>query len=205
MGIGATKTPSQWTADLWKIIDSGFYEPSSLQRIKQALACGAFITTQNQKGTYMLPTVVQKRNLNATAGKQYEVESCDKAIQILKEHASKLLVKLVIDEDGKTMNDIRLLTTTLGADCYQDEIYGPLGLLGQILKRGSGRLELVQLLIENDERAKLGLGKREQDKSCIDLAKASNRKDITDYLQIQLNKLLNKMPFERNDISIQEI
>lgn len=205
MGSGATKTPAQWTSELWKAIDNTYYHSSIIQQAQQALAGGAHITTPNRRGKYMFPTVKQRRDLNETAGKIYECQFCDQLLAILREHASLLLTRLLVDENGKNRNDLRLVITLLGADCYQNEKYGSLGLLGEILRKGTATREVIQLLIESDDRARLGLGKRDTDESCMDLAKVLNNNDVVDYLQMELNKLLNKMPFERNDISTEDI
>jgi len=205
MGIGGSKTPVQWTNDLWKQIDTGYYDHYTINQVKEILEHGALITTPNQRGAYMYSTVVQKRNLNASAKKQDQVGLCDQLIKILSEHASTVLSKLLVDENGQNMNDIRLLITVLGANCYQEEKYGSLGLLGEILKKKTVTRESVELLIKTDQRARLGLGKQNKDgQTCMDLAKTMNKTDIIDYIQLQLNRLLNKMPFER-DISIEEI
>ena len=201
MGNGAISSV-QATRNLWKIINNDYYDSYTLQQAQQALANGANITALNQRREYMFPTVKKKRDLNAAAGKC--VDFYDHFLVMLRENASILLAKFIVDENGTNMNDIRLLTIVLGADCYQNEKYGPLGLLGMTLKKGTVTQELVELLIRNDQQVRLALGKQEGNKSCMDYAKATNKMDVIDYLQLELNKLLNKMPFER-DISIEEI
>jgi hypothetical protein len=201
MGTGASKgkSPAKLAIALWKILENGIYDNVSLNLAQNWLRDGADMTMPNKQGAYMTPFVVQKRQLNQQAGKHNEAGMCQAFIQLLVKRASELLVK-ALDQGGNSMTEIQFLVGKLKADCYQGETYGVLGLLGYVLGQNSSaaRLEIVQFLIESDERNKLALGKRDQT-TCIELAKTMNKeKHLIDYLQQQLNMLLNEMPFQRN-------
>ncbi|CAF3161125.1 unnamed protein product [Rotaria sp. Silwood2] len=207
MGTGASKekSPAKLAIALWKILENSIYNNVSLSLAQNCLRDGADITMPNKQGAYMTPFIVQKKKLNQQAGKQYEAGMCQAFIQLLVKRASELLVK-ALDQGGSVMTEIQFLASTLEADCYQGETYGVLGLLGYVLRQNSSvaRLEIVQFLIESDERNKLALGKRDQT-TCIELAETVNKEQhVIDYLQQQLNMLLNKMPFQR-DIPTEEI
>ncbi|CAF1411813.1 unnamed protein product [Rotaria sordida] len=207
MGTGASgqKSPSQLAIALWKILENDIYGNGWFNLAQKYLLDGADITMPNKQGAYMTPFVVKKRQLNQQAGRQFQVDMYQAFIQLLVKRASELLVK-ALDQGGNSMTEIQFLVGTLNADCYQGETYGILGLLGHVLRQNGSavRLEIVQFLIESDERNKLALGKRDQT-TCIELANTVNKdKHVIDYLQQQLNMLLNKIPFQR-DIPTEEI
>ncbi|CAF1045780.1 unnamed protein product [Didymodactylos carnosus] len=177
MGSSPSKTIAGLTADLWRSINRGVYDQQSLTRIQNCISNGADITSPNKDRQYMRAVVLEQQQRNSVAGREREVNICQRIITQLQIKASELFIQQLNIGD---LNGMRLLVKTLGADCYQGEKYGPLGLVGDALKQPNVRLAIIEFLIENDERNRMALTKRDIDggeTTCIQLA-TNNKSDV---------------------------
>ncbi|CAF3320559.1 unnamed protein product [Rotaria sp. Silwood2] len=102
------------------------------------------------------------------------------------------------------------LLVQLKASCYQEDKFGPLGLLGKVLTEDKYpvRLDIVKFLVENDEHTRFSLTKvGDQHQTCIQLSinNLQCSKNITEYLQRQFDLILNKIPLVQPQINVNEV
>ncbi|CAF4159586.1 unnamed protein product, partial [Rotaria sp. Silwood2] len=137
----------------------------------------------------------------------FKAENCRRIIKLLKDRASELLSELVLSSSDKLdeMEDL----IELQASCYQEEKYGSLGLLGKLLSQEEKpvRLQVVQLLVENDQDAKFALTKEDDlQRTCLSLSQNNPKssEDVNNYIQEQMDALLNEIPVTHRLIDVNE-
>ncbi|CAF2827785.1 unnamed protein product [Rotaria sp. Silwood2] len=138
----------------------------------------------------------------------YKADNCQRVIDLLKQRACNLLSELVLSNNADLQKMEQLVQ--LKANCYQEQEYGPLGLLGKLLNQNKNpiRLDIVRFLVETDEDGKFALTKiDDQQQTCLSLSRkhSESMQGVTDYLQQQLDAFLNKIPFTHPEIDVNEV
>ena len=130
-------------------------------------------------------------------------------VKILIDHASQLLATLVLSSDGVNLDEMKQLIR-LYASCYQADRYGPLGLLGELLKQDKVaiQLDIVRFLVENDNQARFSLTKiDDQQRTNLSLCKGNSKcsAHVRDYLQGVFDMVLNRASIDHRQIDVKEI
>ena len=198
---------SKKTKDLVKLIEKKAGDPNSSLEAQQLIDQGADIKSPTANGT-MIESVINEANRHQKLSPQ-KAQCCQQLIQVLIKHASKLLAACVLSADGDNLAEIKQLVR-LHANCYQGDIFGPLGLLGELLKQNkiSVRLDVVQFLIETDNFTRFALTKIDnQQQTYLSLSKVNPKcsADVKDYLQKMFDIILNKAPLQAQQIAMSEV
>ncbi|UJR18742.1 hypothetical protein I4U23_005648 [Adineta vaga] len=195
------------TKDLRKHIERRAGEHNSSLVAQQLIDAGADITAQTKNG----PMIHSVRNEEQRQRPilSWKADNCLLLIGVLQKQASRLLAARVLSSNGNNINEIRQLID-LGGNTYQSDTFGALGLLGDLLKqeRISIQLEVVQILITSDQRTYAGLtAENGSGETCLSIAKSNRKcsKEVIDYLQLQFDKILNKISFSQSSININEV
>ncbi|CAF1086509.1 unnamed protein product [Adineta steineri] len=194
------------TSLLREIIKKRPGEENSYAEIQQLIRRGADIRGSMSDGKSMIESVMEEETqMQKTSLK---AKNCRRVIELLQQTASELLSEMVLSGSGDINRMKRLVT--LRADCQQEQKYGSLGLLGELLSQSAHdiRLDVVQFLVETDKDAKFVLTKEDdRQQTCLSLSKNNQRStiDVTNYLQQQLDMLLNRIPFTHPQIDVNEV
>ncbi|CAF0735650.1 unnamed protein product [Adineta steineri] len=194
MGIGGSIINKR-TNELWSFINTDALIPTARARVQQLIGDGADIKQPNKNGQYMIQVLIEQEKRSRLAKMTADADIYQQLVDILKMHASKLLVTAL--DTGDT-GEMKFLVRHLGADCHQgDQLFGQLGLIGHVVQKADLKMEIIQFLIETDSRNKSAITKRDvQRRTVFDLAIC--QKAIVDYLKEVFNSELNRLPFHSN-------
>ncbi|CAF3078980.1 unnamed protein product [Rotaria socialis] len=198
---------SKTTTRLIKIIKKHASEEKSYFEAQKLIAQGADVRTPFSNDYSMIQYVTEEEaRLRQTT--PFKAENCRRIIKLLKNRASELLSELVLSNNGK-LDEMRFLVK-LKASCYQQQVYGPLGLLGKLLNQSENhvRLDVVRFLVETDEEAKFALTKEDDlHQTCLSLSlnNPKSSAQITNYIQEQLNLLFNKIASTHSEMDVNEL
>ena len=198
---------SKTTKDLLKLVEKRAGENSSWVTAQTLINAGADISVPLNNGSMVQFVLAEEKRQRPVA--QHKAANCLELIKVLEKRASDLLVEQVVSASGGDANEIRRLVQ-LRANTYQLERFGPLGLLGELLKQDkvSVRPEVVLSLIEGDPYKRAGVtAENEQGQTCLSLARNNPKctKEAVDCLRDELDKTLNKAPWFRPPIDVNEI
>jgi ankyrin repeat protein len=198
---------SRFTRYLIRIVENRAGEPNTWSEAQVLIATGADITAPTKNGSMIHSVIAQERRYRQTT--PWKADNCQYLIQVLQKRASDLLIYHVLSSNVSTINDISRFIT-LHANTYQADTFGPLGLLGELLKQDKVEIQLavVRQLVEGDPLNKAGLmAGDEYDQSCLSLARNNSKcpKEVIDYLQCEFDKILNKVSFTRPPINVDEV
>ena len=195
------------TKDLRKLIERRAGEQNTALVAQQLIDAGADITAQTKDGPMIHAVINEERRQRPISS--WKAANCLLLIGVLQRQASRLLAARVLSSNGNNINEIRQLIE-LGANTYQSDTYGALGLLGDLLEkeRIPIQLEVIQILITNDQRTYAGLtAENDSKETCLSISKNHRNcsKEVIDYLQLQFDKILNQAPFSQSPININEV
>ena len=195
------------TKDLVRLVGKRAAEVNSATEAKELINQGADIRAPLKNGS-MIDCVIGEMNRHQQ-GTPWKAQNCQKLVGVLQNRASDLLATLVLSPDGGNLAEITELFRLHGS-CFQSEKFGPLGLLGQLLKQENIpiRLDLVKFLVEKDADAKIGLTNiDDQGQTCLLLAKKNPKclEDVKQFIQHTLDMILNQIPFTHPQISVHEV
>jgi hypothetical protein len=141
------------TTELIKIVDERATEQNAWYTAREALQRGADITAPCKTGPMINSVIAEEKRLRPII--PWQADNSVRLIQVLEKGASDRLTVQVLAENGSDHNQMCVLVQ-LRASCHQRATYGPLGLLGSLLKQDQVpiRLEVVQFLIESDPHTK---------------------------------------------------
>ncbi|CAF2177460.1 unnamed protein product [Rotaria magnacalcarata] len=198
---------SKTTTRLIKIIKKHASEEKSYFEAQKLIAKGADVRTPLSNGYSMIQYVTEEE-ARLRQPTPVKAENCRRIIKLLKDRASELLSELVLSNNGK-LDEMRLLVK-LKASCYQQQVYGPLGLLGKLLNQSENhvRLDVVRFLVETDEEAKFALMKEDdQHQTCLSLSLNNPKSSVqvSNYIQEQLNLLFNKIASTHSEMDAKEL
>ena len=199
--------PSRRTKELVRLIESRaslFNSPFEAQRL---IDQGADIKEPTKNGSMIASVTAEKIRQQQLSPEK--AQYCEQLIQVLKKRASDLLINCVFSADGGNVDEMKQLVQ-LSASCHQEDRFGPLGLVGELLKQEKIpiRLDVVQILIESDIDAKLGVTKIDnQQQTYLSLSKNNSKcpTDLQGSFQNTFDMLLNRAPYEYRHIDINEI
>lgn len=195
------------TALLQEIITKHASEEKSYAEIQQLIGRGADIRTLMSDGKSMIEHVIEEKDrIQQTS--PLKAENCRRVKELLEQRASDLLSELVLS-NSSSIHEMESLVK-LRASCHQEQKFGPLGLLGKLLSQQQTdiRFDVIQFLLKNDEDAKFVLTKVDDDQqTCLFLAKNNSllKKDVINYLQRQLDMLLNQIPITHPQLDVNEV
>lgn len=195
------------TKDLIKIVEQRASEQNSAIRAQELILKGADIRTPTNNGSMIHCVTAEERRQRPIAPSK--ANNCCQLIEVLQQEASDRLNGQVLSENGGSIDEMSILVR-LGARCYQPTRFGPLGLLGSLLKQGttSIRVDIIQFCIRNDPNAARSLtAVDDQQQTCLSLAKKNPKcsPDVINYLQQQLNDILTQIPFVQPEIDPNEV
>lgn len=186
---------SRFTEKLVRIIKNHAGEQDSSSKAQQYLQQGADLKAL-VKNSSLIDFTIAKEKQFRLAGLIYNADNCVRLIHVLIKHASDQLAAQVLSANNGNPNEMRQLVK-LRANCYQEETFGLLGLLGELLNKSDTpiRLDTVQFLIENDPSMKYSWNTVDsQDQTCMNVAKKNSNcpDDVKNYLQQQFDMILNR-------------
>ena len=198
---------AKFTRDLIKIVENRAYEPNAWAEAKVLIDTGADITALTKNGPMIHSVIAQERHYRPITS--WKADNCLYLIQILQKRASQLLIDHVFSSNVSAVNDISRFIQ-LYANTYQADTFGPLGLLGALLKQDKVDIHLavVRQLVEADPSHKAGLmAGDEHDQSCLSLARNNPKcpQEVIDYLQCEFDKILNKAPFAQPPVNVDDV
>ncbi|UJR24252.1 hypothetical protein I4U23_027219 [Adineta vaga] len=197
------------TRELRTVVTRRAGEQNSSLEAQQLIDAGADITVQTKDGSMIHIVMNEERQLRQIPTLSWKADNCLLLIGVLQKQASRLLAARVLSSNGNNINEIRRLIE-LGANTYQSDTFGALGLLGDLLKqeRIPILLEVIQILITGDQRTYAGLTtENDSGETCISIAKSNQKcsKEVIDYLQFEFDKILNKVPSSQSPININDV
>ena len=156
----------------------------------------------------MIASVRQEAKRNETVA-PHLVPNCLKLAQVLEDHASELLERLILFAREPRLAEMGDLIE-VGASGYQESKYGPLGLLGHLLQQQDIpiRFEVVELLIEKDPKVRYSLTMADDRKeTCLSLSSKNDQCSdaIQRYLQKTLDSMLVRAAFDHRNVDANEI
>ncbi|CAF1342571.1 unnamed protein product [Adineta steineri] len=195
------------TNDLRKLVERRAGEQNSFLVAQQLIDAGADITVQTKDGPMIHAVINEERRLRPVL--LWKADNCVRLIEVLQRQASRLLAARVLSSNSNDINEIRRFIE-LQANSYQSDTFGALGLLGDLLKeeRISIQLAVIQILIASDPYTYAGLtAENDAKETCLTIARSNRKcsKEVIDYLQLEFDKILNKIPFSRSPINIKEV
>ncbi|CAF4393505.1 unnamed protein product [Rotaria socialis] len=195
------------TRELIKIVEKRAGEQNAWLEAAQFIRQGANIKASTNQGSMIQAAIAQEKRQRLIL--PWKADNCLRLIEVLRRSSSDLLAAQILSDNGGDVNEMHQLVQ-LQASCYQTEKYGPLGLLGELLKQDkvSVRLDVVQLIVKGDPYAKHGLTAIDaQQQTCLSLAKNNRKcsKDVVEYLQGEFDMILNQVPFESANINLDEV
>ncbi|CAF2738176.1 unnamed protein product [Rotaria sp. Silwood2] len=195
------------TKDLINIVKKKASEHNSYDEAQKLLQQGADVTTTTKKGSMIDSVIAEEKRLRQTI--PWKADNCLRLIQILEKGASDRLSAQVFSANGGDLEGMYTLVH-LHASCYQSTTYGSLGLLGALLKQDKVpiRLDVVQFLIESDPNTKCSLTTADTEaQTCLSRAKKNPKcpRDVTHYIQRQLDGILNQIPITQPQIDPNEV
>ena len=198
---------NKFTKELIRLVERQAAEPNSFGTAQTYIEGGADITAQTRDGPMIDAVSREEARLRPT--QSWKADNCLRLIDVLQRAASRLLVTQVLSSNGSNIDDMRLLIE-LQAKTYQPEVYGALGLLGDLLiqDRTPIQLNIVQLLIESDTTTYAGLtAENDAGETCLSIARANPKcsREVVDYLQQKFDQLLNKIHFSSSLINLNEV
>ena len=136
-------------------------------------------------------------------------QNCIRLAQVLRDHASELLGQIVLSTEGPDFEKVEELVQ-VEASCYQENKYGPLGLLGHLLQQQQIpiRDDVVRFLIEHDPKVRYSLTMAdEQKETCLSLARKNEScpQQVRENLQRTLDLLLVRAAFDHPNVEASEI
>jgi ankyrin repeat protein len=198
---------SRATRDLIRIVERKASEQNSASKAQKLLQQGADITAPTNTGSMIHSVIAEEKRHRPIL--PWKADNCLRLIQVLEKEASDQLTAQVLSADGGNLNEMHILVQ-LKASCYQSATFGPLGLLGSLLKQATVpiRLDVIQFLIESDSETKKSLTTvDDQQQTCLSLAKNNSEcpQDVINYLQRQFDDILNQIPFKEPQIDPNEV
>ncbi|CAF3340054.1 unnamed protein product [Rotaria socialis] len=195
------------TRELIKIVEKRAGEQNAWLEAAQFIRQGANIKASTNQGSMIQAAIAQEKRQRLIL--PWKADNCLRLIEVLRRSSSDLLAAQILSDNGGDVNEMHQLVQ-LQASSYQTEKYGPLGLLGELLKQDkvSVRLDVVQLIVKGDPYAKHGLTAIDaQQQTCLSLAKNNRKcsKDVVEYLQREFDMILNQVPFESANINLDEV
>lgn len=195
------------TKELIRLVDKSASEHNSASKANELLRQGADITAPTYTGSMIHSVIAEEKRCRPIA--PWKANNCQYLIQVLEKEASDRLTKQVFSANGGDFKEMHTLLQ-LKASCYQSATFGPLGLLGSLLKQTTVpiRLDIIQFLIESDAYTKNSLTTvDDQRQTCLSLAKNNSKcpQDVTDYLQRQFDDILNQVPLVQPLIDPNEV
>jgi ankyrin repeat protein len=196
------------TKNLIDVVENNASKENSANKARELLRQGADITAPTCTGS-MVDFVIDAEKRQRLIRKTDKADNCLQLIQVLMKEASDQLTAQVLSTNGGDLDEMYKLVQ-LKADCYQSNTFGPLGLLGSLLTQATApiRLDIVRFLIENDSQTKKSLTIVDnQEQTCLSLAKKNSKcpQDVINYLQQQLDEMLNQIPFAQPPINPNEV
>ena len=199
----------QKTKELIKLVETRDSEPNASTEAHELLRQGADITAPTRTGPMIHSIIAGEKRYRPVI--PWRADNCQHLIGVLQKGASDRLSAQVLAADGGggDLKEMHRLVQ-LKASCYQSTTFGPLGLLGTLLKQEKIpiRLDIVKFLVENDPCTKHSLTLAEdQQQTILSLAKNNSNcsQDILDYLQQQFDAILNQTPFVQPQIDPHEV
>ena len=188
---------SKATKSLIKLIEKSASDQNSCDQAQKLINEGADIIAPTSNGPMIHAVIAEEKRQRLTV--PAKADNCVRLIRLLEKTASTRLAAQVFSEKGVDLQEMRSLVG-LRASCYQQETYGPLGLLGALLSQDKVpiRIDVVKSLIESDLNAKNALGIiNDQGKTYLSIAKTNARcpKEVTDYIQQQYDEMVNQIPY----------
>ncbi|CAF3833000.1 unnamed protein product [Adineta steineri] len=195
------------TKSLIRLVERSSSEQGSGERAKHLISQGADIKALTSNGPMIHCVIAEEKRQRLTM--PLEADNCLRLIQVLEKAASDLLSSQVFSENGADLQEMRLLVNLKG-NCYQLETYGPLGLLGSLVNQDKVPIQVnvVQFLMESDLNMEMALiAFNEEGKNCLSLAKTNPKcpKDVIDYIQQQLDEIINQIPFTQPQINPNQV
>ncbi|CAF2906024.1 unnamed protein product [Rotaria sp. Silwood2] len=195
------------TKELIKIVEKNATEHNSWSEAQKLLQQGADVTATTKNSSMIDSIIAEEKRQRQTM--PWKADNCQRLIQVLQKGASDRLTAQVFSTNGGNLEET-LTLVQLKASCYQSTTYGPLGLLGSLLKQDKVpvRLDIVQFLIESDPSTKSSLTTADaQEQTCLSLAKNNPKckQDVTDYIQQQMDAILNQISFTQPQIDPNEV
>ncbi|CAF1073909.1 unnamed protein product [Adineta ricciae] len=196
-----------FTKNLRKLVDRRAGEQNSCEEAQKLIEGGADITVHAKDGPMIHAVINEERRQRPVL--PWKADNCLRLIEVLRKQASRLLAAQVLSSNGNNINEIRRFIE-LQANTYQSETFGVLGLLGDLLKqeRIPIQLEVIQILIVNDSRTYAGLtAENDAKETCLTIARSNRKcsKEVIDFLQLEFNRILNKIPFSQSPINNNEV
>jgi ankyrin repeat protein len=195
------------TKELITIVEKRASERDSWSAAQECLRQGADITAPTSTGP-MIHCVIAEEKRHRLATPRI-ADNCQHLIEVLQQGASDRLTAQVFAANGGDLIIMQQLAQ-LKASCYQSTRYGPLGLMGSLLKQESVpiRLDVVRFFIENDPETKqsLTIGDHQQ-QTLLSLAKNNPicPQSVIDYIQRQFDNILNQIAFVQPQIDPDEV
>ena len=196
---------SRKTKNLTELVQRRGSEQDSSNEAQRLINEGADIKASTKNGS-MIDCVIGEMNRQVVP---WKAQNCQKLMEVLKNRASDLLTVSVLSSNGGDLAEITELFR-LHADCYQLQRYGPLGLLGELLKQKNIpiRLEIVKFLVENDDNVKMSLTKvDDREETCLAIANNNSQcpQDVKQFIQNTFDLILNQIPFTHPQIDVSEV
>ena len=195
------------TQELIKIVERRASEKNSSTEAQELIRQCADVTAPTNHGLMIHSVIAEEKRYRSAI--PWRAENCQYLIQVLQTAASDRLSAQVFATNGGDLKEMHMLVQ-LKASCDQSTKYGPLGLLGALLKQDMIpiRLGIVQFLIDSDPSSKYSLTKVDnQQQTNLSLAKNNPKcsPEIIDYLQRQFDDVLNQIPFVQPQIDPSEV
>lgn len=195
------------TKDLVEIVEKRASKENYANKARELLRHDADITAPTCMGSMIDTVVAEEKRQRFT--RPDKADNCVQLLQVLQKEAADRLTAQILSANGGDLQKIQRLIQAK-ADCYQSNTFGPLGLLGSLLTQTSTpiRLDVVQLLVENDRQTKQSLTMVDnQQQTCLSLAKRNSKcpQDVINYLQRQLDDILNQIPSDQPTIDPNEV
>lgn len=195
------------TKELIKIVETRASEQNSSTEAHELLQQGADITASTNNGSMIYSVIAEEKRYRLAI--PWRANNCQNLIQVLQRGATDRLSLQVFSVNG---GDLKIMQTLvqLKASCHQATKYGPLGLLGSLLRQDEipVRLDVVRFLIENDPDVKHSLTVvDDQQPTNLYLAKNNGKcpSEVVDYLQEQFDDILTQISFTQPEIDPIEV